>query len=79
MSPKVNTAEQSETCPFKLPYSAAANDVWALEIVLINMLTGLNPWSKPTLSDNLFKRYFSGSSDYTDPKNLPVLLGASGK
>jgi serine/threonine protein kinase len=66
MSPEVYTAEQSETSPFKLPYSAAANDVWALGIVLINMLTGRNPWSKPTLTDKRFKRYFSGTSK-TDP------------
>lgn len=38
-----------------LPYSCAANDVWALGIILINMLTGKNPWVEPSRKDKHFR------------------------
>lgn len=37
-----------------LPYSSAANDVWSLGIIFINMLTGKNPWVEPSKKDKHF-------------------------
>ncbi|KAI9105384.1 kinase-like domain-containing protein [Phlyctochytrium arcticum] len=35
-------------------YNPAANDVWGLGIMLVNLLTGQNPWAQPSSSDALF-------------------------
>ncbi|KAI8908346.1 kinase-like domain-containing protein [Gorgonomyces haynaldii] len=40
-----------------LPYSCAANDVWSLGIILINLLTGKNPWVEPSRKDKHFKAH----------------------
>ena len=40
-----------------MPYSCAANDVWSLGIVLINMLTGKNPWAAPSETDRHFAQH----------------------
>jgi serine/threonine protein kinase len=45
-----------------LPYCCAANDVWSLGIILINMLTGRNPWSLPCPSDKNFTAHFYTNS-----------------
>ncbi|RKO90095.1 kinase-like domain-containing protein, partial [Blyttiomyces helicus] len=36
------------------PYAAAPNDVWALGVVLVNILTGRNPWAAPSTDDKAF-------------------------
>ncbi|KAI8926008.1 kinase-like domain-containing protein, partial [Entophlyctis helioformis] len=36
------------------PYSPAANDVWSLGVILINLLTGKNPWVEPSPKDKHF-------------------------
>ena len=39
------------------PYLSAANDVWSLAIILINMLTGKNPWVEPSVKDKHFRTH----------------------
>ncbi|KAJ3307396.1 hypothetical protein HDV03_000044 [Kappamyces sp. JEL0829] len=41
----------------KSPYLSAANDVWSLAIILINMLTGKNPWVEPSSKDKHFRSH----------------------
>lgn len=36
------------------PYNCASNDIWALGIILINLLTSKNPWVEPTHTDKHF-------------------------
>ena len=40
-------------------YSPEMNDVWSLGIILINLLTGKNPWVEPRLTDINFSLYLS--------------------
>ncbi|KAJ2999043.1 hypothetical protein HDV02_003736 [Globomyces sp. JEL0801] len=51
MSPE-NRTIKSGTCS---PYLPAANDVWSLGVILINLLTGKNPWHKPSKKDSHFR------------------------
>jgi serine/threonine protein kinase len=47
---------------FKSPYSCAANDVWALGIILINILTGKNPWVEPSFNDKHYNSHLRANS-----------------
>ncbi|KAJ2744524.1 Serine/threonine protein kinase [Coemansia sp. BCRC 34301] len=38
-------------------YAAAPNDVWALGIIMINLASGRNPWTRAHITDPLFQRY----------------------
>ncbi|KAK7062610.1 hypothetical protein VNI00_000098 [Paramarasmius palmivorus] len=38
-------------------YHAVHNDIWALGIILLNILTGLNPWRSASLSDPSYRKY----------------------
>lgn len=38
-------------------YNCQSNDVWSLAIILINMLTGKNPWVEPCNTDKHFKSH----------------------
>ncbi|KAL2912144.1 Serine/threonine protein kinase [Polyrhizophydium stewartii] len=44
-----------------LPYSPPANDVWSLGIILINLLTGKNPWVEPSPKDKHFHAHMVAS------------------
>ncbi|KAI0341473.1 Pkinase-domain-containing protein [Trametopsis cervina] len=37
-----------------LPYSNRTNDIWALGVILINMITSRSPWQKAVTSDDCF-------------------------
>jgi serine/threonine protein kinase len=50
----------------KTPYLSAANDVWSLAIILINMLTGKNPWVEPSTKDKHFRNHLQSSSGVVD-------------
>lgn len=41
-----------------LPYLSAANDVWSLGVILLNLLTGKNPWNDPSINDKHFRKHF---------------------
>ncbi|KAJ2821714.1 Serine/threonine protein kinase [Coemansia furcata] len=38
-------------------YAAAPSDVWALGVIIINLVSGRNPWTRAHISDPLFQRY----------------------
>ncbi|WFC97897.1 Serine/threonine protein kinase [Malassezia yamatoensis] len=39
------------------PYNTAANDVWSLGVILINLICMRNPWKKATVKDEIFNEY----------------------
>jgi serine/threonine protein kinase len=53
MSPECMKPEKGA----KTPYLSAANDVWSLGIILINLLTSKNPWVEPAQKDKHFKTH----------------------
>ena len=53
MAPECLSSKGNE----KTPYLSAANDVWSLAIILINMLTGKNPWVEPSEKDKHFRTH----------------------
>ena len=50
----------------KAPYLSAANDVWSLAIILINMLTGKNPWVEPSNKDKHFRSHILSTNRTID-------------
>ncbi|KAI0341486.1 kinase-like protein [Trametopsis cervina] len=55
MSPEcIGSPSTSHPSP---PYSPASNDVWALGILLLSLLTAHNPWHRAVLSDPCFRAY----------------------
>ncbi|KAJ3309849.1 hypothetical protein HDU76_003508 [Blyttiomyces sp. JEL0837] len=52
-SPEYSAAQQHEV----IGYSPAANDVWALGVILLNLLFGKNPWFEAHPTDAIFNAY----------------------
>ena len=40
-------------------YSTAANDVWSLGVILVNLICGRNPWREATLADETFREFLA--------------------
>jgi serine/threonine protein kinase len=38
-------------------YSSAANDVWSLGVILVNLTCGRNPWKRASIEDSTFQAY----------------------
>lgn len=38
-------------------YSTAANDVWSLGVILVNLICGRNPWKQACVDDETFREY----------------------
>ena len=38
-------------------YSSAANDVWSLGVILVNLTCGRNPWKRASMEDSTFRAY----------------------
>ena len=52
-------------------YSPLFNDVWSLGIILLNLLTGRNPWKSASLSDPTFCAYLQDPIRFL-PTVLPI-------
>ncbi|KAI0330275.1 kinase-like protein, partial [Cubamyces sp. BRFM 1775] len=39
------------------PYSTIRSDIWALGVILVNMVTGYLPWERATLKDSQFEQF----------------------
>ncbi|KAJ5683858.1 uncharacterized protein N7477_000203 [Penicillium maclennaniae] len=52
-------------------YSSAANDVWSLGVMLVNLTCGRNPWKRASLEDSTFRAYLK------DPSFLKTILPLS--
>ncbi|KAI8907569.1 hypothetical protein PhCBS80983_g05073 [Powellomyces hirtus] len=44
------------------PYDCAKADAWSLGIVLVNLVSGKNPWYEADMSDALYSAYIEGQS-----------------
>ncbi|EJU06687.1 hypothetical protein DACRYDRAFT_44525, partial [Dacryopinax primogenitus] len=53
------------------PYCAAAADVWALGVILVNLVTGRNPWHKAVEGDSVYDNFCR------DPNALQNILPIS--
>ena len=38
-------------------YSPAADDIWSMGVILVNLLTGKNPWHEATLKDPIYSAF----------------------
>ncbi|KAH9896928.1 kinase-like domain-containing protein [Cubamyces lactineus] len=45
------------------PYSTIRSDIWALGVILVNMVTGYLPWGRATLKDDQFQQFLE-EEDY---------------
>ncbi|KAH9934067.1 kinase-like domain-containing protein, partial [Epithele typhae] len=54
----------------KVPYCPRTSDIWALGIILINMISGRNPWTRPKGSDPLFAAFLDDPQYLYD--SLPI-------
>ena len=52
-------------------YSSAANDIWSLGVVLVNLTCGRNPWKRASPEDPTFRAYLK------DPSFLNTILPLS--
>ncbi|OJT01752.1 Negative regulator of sexual conjugation and meiosis [Trametes pubescens] len=63
-SKSFNTGTRTFMCPECVdcddrlyPYSPRRSDIWALGVILVNIVTGHRPWDKATLEDDQFKSF----------------------
>lgn len=52
-------------------YASAANDVWSLGVILVNLTCGRNPWKRASVEDSTFRAYAK------DPNFLKTILPLS--
>ncbi|KAJ5485860.1 hypothetical protein N7530_000160 [Penicillium desertorum] len=67
MSPE---CQQSNARPLSC-YMSAANDVWSLGVILVNLTCGRNPWKRASVEDSTFQAYLK------DPFFLKTILPLS--
>lgn len=58
MSPE---CQQSNSRP-NACYASAANDVWSLGVILVNLTCGRNPWKRASMDDSTFRAYMKDRS-----------------
>ncbi|KAI4525310.1 kinase-like protein [Schizophyllum commune Loenen D] len=52
-------------------YSPLFNDIWSLGIILLNLMTGRNPWKSASISDPTFQAYLHDPMNFL-PSVLPI-------
>ncbi|KAH9910121.1 kinase-like domain-containing protein, partial [Epithele typhae] len=60
----------------RVPYCPRTSDVWALGIILVNMITGRNPWMRARHDDPDFKAYVDDPESFMEA--LPVSRDIAG-
>ncbi|KAK7039485.1 Serine/threonine protein kinase [Favolaschia claudopus] len=60
MSPECQGGEFAPTGS----YSPMFNDVWSLGIILLNLMTGRNPWKAATMTDSTFRAYLHAPREF---------------
>ena len=58
-----------------LPYNNDANDVWALGVILMNMITCRTPWGKALTTDACFREFLLNENYLREM--LPISKGAN--
>ncbi|GJE86684.1 serine/threonine protein kinase-like protein [Phanerochaete sordida] len=58
-----------------MPYSNVANDVWALGVILVNMISSRTPWTKALSSDDCFMDFLMNENYLREM--LPISEGAN--
>jgi len=53
MSPE---CQQTDPAPYSC-YQSAANDIWSLGVILVNLTCGRNPWKRASTEDSTFRAY----------------------
>lgn len=43
-------------------FSSAANDIWSLGVILVNLTCGRNPWKRASMEDETYKAYIADRS-----------------
>lgn len=66
MSPECHSNARSSSY-----YMSAANDVWSLGVILVNLTCGRNPWKRASIEDSTFQAYLK------DPFFLKTILPLS--
>lgn len=57
-------------------YSTAANDIWSLGVILVNLMCGRNPWKQACTADETFREYLRRPDFLMDI--LPISEEANG-
>ncbi|KAJ7180213.1 serine/threonine protein kinase, negative regulator of sexual conjugation and meiosis [Mycena crocata] len=70
MSPEAINAEQ-----VKIPYSCRHADIWALGVILTNMICGRNPWKTAEIHDECYVSYLANNDFLLNA--LPISPGAN--
>ncbi|KAI0330276.1 kinase-like protein [Cubamyces sp. BRFM 1775] len=52
------------------PYSSSRHDIWALGIILFNMITMSHPWAKPSTDDDQFSDYLHNPDHFLEKFNI---------
>ncbi|RPD82746.1 kinase-like protein [Lentinus tigrinus ALCF2SS1-7] len=56
------------------PYSTRTADIWALGVILVNMITGRNPWENASMKDEDFAQFVDNPNYFYD--TFPLSKGA---
>lgn len=72
MSPECQGSDYAPT----RSYSPLFNDIWSLGIILLNLMTGRNPWKSASISDPTFQAYLHDPLNFL-PSVLPISAEAN--
>ncbi|KAI0322843.1 kinase-like domain-containing protein, partial [Amylostereum chailletii] len=67
MSPECQGGDFAPAGTYSPPY----NDIWSLGIILLNLITGRNPWKSASASDPTFQAYLQDPTNFL-PSVLPI-------